>query len=658
MFTAHTSDIIFCKVHDTKAIFQPMPQPPLHYRHQLTLQSSPDKLWEYLADTDRLNHDIGLSPISRVDEGDLVNNRKTVQQTVRGLFVQQWTEEPFEWVKPYHYHTLRNYSRGFFDTIRQQLDMTPLAAGGTDIDYQVWVKPRYRLVRGLIDASFSNMDFPGVFRKYDEMIHNTTDLQFNAPFFESIEIDFVDGGRERLENFQERLVKAGSEPVLAERLIRYLSHADDLSAMTIRPYELADMWNNARRDVLDTCLIATRIGMLDMRWDLLCPLCRGAKATVDKLEDITQTTHCEVCRIDYTANFEQSVELTFKPSAQIREIKTEEYCVGGPEVTPHIEIQQLLQPGETREVTPRLPSGRYRIRTMTLDGGQYFRVRPGMDDRVSFRASSMDGWHMGEPNIRPDAEITLVNATDDEQLFVVEHLVWSDQSVTAADVTTRQVFRDLFASEALRPKEQIEINSLTFVFTDLRSSTQMYRDVGDAPAFGLVMDHFDILRERIKQEDGAIVKTIGDAVMAVFRQPEKAVRAMLAAHAELAKPESVGRVLNLRVGIHTGKSIAVTLNERLEYFGTTVNIAPRVEGQADGTNIVVSDEVYNDPNVQQLLGGITREVDVRSYETELKGFTDQAFTLWQIQPKDTLSTQDIPSVHRASSDEQTAPPAN
>lgn len=601
----------------------------LTYRYQLTLEATPDALWPYIADTDRLNRDVGMSPIVHVDTGDLTNGRKTAQQTIRGVFVQQWTEEPFQWVRPVTYKTRRNYTRGLFHTIEQHLDMAETEAGLTQLDYQLSVEPRYGFLRRLIDGSFKKMDFEGVFRHYDTLARKAdpaAELDFQ-PLLRPQAVAFVDGGQARLSQLEGALITSGVPAALAKRLTRYLASSDDLSAATLRPYELADSWHVPRRAVLEACLMATRVGMLDMRWDLLCPLCRGVKASVASLADVTNQVHCEVCRIDYTANFEQSVELTFHPNAQIRDVTDTAYCVGGPETTPHIEIQQRLDSGEVRELTGYLSPGRYRVRTMSLPGQQMFRVRHGKDDRITLRASAIDGWYSAEPTIHPDADITLVNSTDTEQLFVVEHLTWSDQSVTAADVTTQQVFRDLFSSEALRPNEQIAVGTLTFVFTDLRASTQMYQDLGDAPAFGLVMDHFDVLRAAIRAEDGAIVKTIGDAVMAVFRQPEKAVRAMMQAHSDLA--QRTDTPVQIRVGVHTGKAIAVTLNERLDYFGTSVNIAARLEGQSDGTDIVLSEATYADPNVQAFLETLPVG-QVQSFDAALKGFAAGSFTLWRV----------------------------
>src|SRR5204862_6531513 len=161
-----------------------------------------------------------------------------------------------------------------------------------------------------------------------------------------------------------------------------------------------------------------------------------------------------------------------------------------------------------------------------------------------------DGWSSAEIAITRDAELIFDNATDDEQLFILERTAWNDDAATAAEVTALQMFRDLFATEALRPGEQISVGTLTVLFTDLKNSTRLYREIGDATAFGRVLNHFDVLKQVIAEEDGALVKTIGDAVMAVFRQPVQALRAMLQAQQRLANPPDGVQPLNLKAGLH------------------------------------------------------------------------------------------------------------
>jgi class 3 adenylate cyclase len=346
--------------------------------------------------------------------------------------------------------------------------------------------------------------------------------------------------------------------------------------------------------------------------------------------------HCDTCNIDYTANFEQSVELTFHPNPSIRAWESNDFCVAGPQVTPHIVAQQLMQPGERRNIAPPLESGRYRLRALELRGGRLITAGAGGSREVSL-AAEPSGWPSDELVIDTRPTLHLANATPDEQLVILERMAWSDQAVIAAEVFAMQAFRDLFANEALRPGEQITVGSMTIVFTDLRESTRMYREVGDARAFGLVMSHFDVLKGIIDAHDGAIVKTIGDAVMAVFRRPGSAVRAMLQAQQALSDRGSNAYPLTLRVGIHYGPCVAVNLNDRLDYFGSTVNIASRLESLSTGNEIVISDAIRRDPEVQALLGELSGKVVIEGVEATLKGFEQEKFDLYLLAPRQGLS---------------------
>jgi adenylate cyclase len=231
----------------------------------------------------------------------------------------------------------------------------------------------------------------------------------------------------------------------------------------------------------------------------------------------------------------------------------------------------------------------------------------------------------------------LDNATNDEQLFILERTQWNDQAATAAEITTLQIFRDLFSSEALRPGEQISVGTLTVLFTDLRNSTRLYREIGDATAFGRVMNHFDVLKKAIAEQDGALVKTIGDAVMGVFRSSASALKAMLSAQRMLAEPPEGTAPLTLKAGIHTGPCIAVTLNDRLDYFGSTVNMAARLEGLSTGSDVIISRAIYEDPEVRELINSPESELQAMPFEIELKGFDQEKFELWRVQQKKGLS---------------------
>jgi class 3 adenylate cyclase len=601
-----------------------------HYRWEWQLQSSPEELWPFVADTNRFNRDTGVPAVESQtgDGGRLSNSRRRLRLRKLGMTVE-WEEQPFEWIRPYRFGVARRYTKGPVAQLRVQSELVPQPGGGTHLIYEVWAQPRTALGLTAIPAQIgflSRRSFDAAIRRYDKLAASDRP----SPLMPAPQATFAPSGRARLAALGEKLCAQGASPEIVKRLSEMLEQADDLTLGRIRSHALADYWGLPRRDVLEVCLWATRAGLLDLQWDLICPHCRGAKQTSASLSGIRSQVYCDNCNIDFTVSFDQTVELTFRPNPAIRPIEGNAYCVGGPQVTPHIVAQQLIAPGEERQLTLPLEVGRYRLRNLELPGSQFIRVVSDGEPSAQLRATE-EGWPNEELRLATKPILRLENATEAEQLFILERMAWSDQSATAAEVTALQVFRDLFSNEALRPGEQISVGSLTVLFTDLRGSTQLYREIGDAPAFGRVMSHFDVLREVIAEEDGALVKTIGDAVMAVFRRPAAALRAILKAQQQLASPAEGVRPLMLKVGIHAGPCIAVTLNDRLDYFGCTVNMAARLEGLSTGGDIILSAAAYSDPEVVEMLADPADNLAATPFEMMLKGFDEESFELWRVQ---------------------------
>jgi class 3 adenylate cyclase len=615
-----------------------MPYSEFHYRWEFDLESSPEQLWPLVADTNRFNRDTGVPAVQMVQsEGQgLKNARRRLRLSAFGIPVE-WEEQPFEWIRPTRFGVVRRYNKGPIAELRVVVDLTPRLkvddvpvgahqTAGTKLIYQVWARPRN--VIGLMAIPIqigilSARSFDRTVRAYDALAkQGHTAANFTA------KAEFVPGGRARLLGLSEKMAAAGTDTELVALLVDYLENADEFALSRIRPYELARQWSKQGRTALEVCLCATRAGILDLQWNLICPMCRGGTGP-GSLKEIESTVHCPGCNIDFAVNFEQSVELTFRPNPSIRKAEGETFCIGGPQVMPHVAAQQLLPPHSTRAIALSLAPGRYRLRTMSIPGWQHLRASENGAAALTLRATS-EGWSVDELEIAPDADVTFENSTSEEQLFILERTAWSDDAATAAEVTALQVFRDLFASEALRPGEQISVGTLTVLFTDLKDSTRMYREIGDATAFGRVMNHFDILKQVIADEDGALVKTIGDAVMAVFRSPAGAVRAMLQVQSRLASPPSGMQPLSLKAGLHTGPCIAVTLNDRLDYFGSTVNMAARLEAQSTGGDVVISSAVYSDPEVLDLLSDPDEGFSATRFEIPLKGFDGEQFELWRV----------------------------
>jgi class 3 adenylate cyclase len=175
--------------------------------------------------------------------------------------------------------------------------------------------------------------------------------------------------------------------------------------------------------------------------------------------------------------------------------------------------------------------------------------------------------------------------------------------LTAKRLLSNQTFRDIYRTDTIDPDQRLKITSLTFLFTDLQGSTELYDRVGDLAAFDLVRKHFRLLEDIVGAEAGAVVKTNGDAVMATFSTPDRAMAAALRMRDAMGalNAENGGHELQLKIGIHEGPCLAVVLNDRQDYFGQTVNIASRVQGLAASRAIYATGPVVTHPRTTDLL---------------------------------------------------------
>jgi class 3 adenylate cyclase len=215
----------------------------------------------------------------------------------------------------------------------------------------------------------------------------------------------------------------------------------------------------------------------------------------------------------------------------------------------------------------------------------------------------------------------IVNESSADIVLVVEKTEWNPLILTAAKVTSMQEFRDLFSSEVLSPGQQVGIENVTILFSDLLGSTSLYELIGDAEAYGQVRRHFDFLTQWIGKNSGGVVKTIGDAVMAVFHLPEDALNAAIQIQQHVNDFNEGRRdPIVLKIGLYSGPAIAVNSNDRLDYFGRTVNIAARIQGKSDGNDIVFSEDYLNNEIIQSLF--TTNNAELEPFSANLKGIDE------------------------------------
>jgi len=186
----------------------------------------------------------------------------------------------------------------------------------------------------------------------------------------------------------------------------------------------------------------------------------------------------------------------------------------------------------------------------------------------------------------------------------VHHLISKRKPFLNANrLLSNRVFRELYGSNPIDIDQHFNINSLSFLFTDLKESTALYERVGDLAAHDLVRMHFDTLAEIVALKAGAIVKTTGDAVMATFPTPDRALVAALSMREAMDKINRERENINLllKIGIHAGPCLAVMENGRQDYFGRTVNIAARVQHLADSRAILATAPVVENSETSKYL---------------------------------------------------------
>ncbi|HVJ40324.1 MAG TPA: adenylate/guanylate cyclase domain-containing protein [Dongiaceae bacterium] len=575
----------------------------------------PAVIWPLMADTARVNEASGL-PLHKITETPQADGSVLTTGEVKIRWVDlKWRELPVNWIAEQWFEHNRVFQRGPLRFLGAELRLIPTPRG-TTLTYRVTATPANWFGRLLLKTGF----FPAIERSYGGLVAAANAFASGAreQMFPFKAPEISPALRQRIDQIVAAIEVTPHGHGLARRLADYVLTAQEVDLWHLRPLALARLWQRPALQVIELCLQAVREGLLELRWDLLCPGCRGAKAWSGTLDRLPSGAHCPSCNIDYDRDFSQNVEASFRPSAAIRPLEAGEYCMWGPMSVPHVKAQISLAAGETRDVPIRLAPGPYRLRS--LEPGPAAEVDwAGEEGGQGFPAATYFGDSVGIGPPAAPGHLRLSNRSARPLTAVLEERQWVAEALTADRVTALQVFRDLFSADVLRPGDDVAVGHIALLFTDLKGSTALYRRIGDAAAYRLVRNHFAFLTEVVRDHEGSVVKTIGDAVMAAFCDDHQAVKAALAIQGRVAafnRENGLVDGLVIKLGIHAGPTIAVTLNDRLDYFGSVVNMASRLQGQSLGGDLVLSEEVAADPSVAALLGAYA----VLRDRAHLKGF--------------------------------------
>jgi class 3 adenylate cyclase len=453
------------------------------------------------------------------------------------------------------------------------------------------------------------------------------------------------------------VLRQTADPAVVEAISQLIAKGEDRDLNRINLLDFAAKYGLDEEKVISAFLHSARLGLFDLSWNVLCPGCGGVLGAHNTLKSLRHDDYnCALCAQGYEASVDDRVEVSFTVSPRVRRIAAHD-----PNTLPIWEYNRqmfwssgmdLSEESITRLIDEvsleaiELPAGEKAVLSLQLPNQFVIVFEP-----VTHSAHFLD--IQGEPTrerqqfsivfnklhaptgttvMRPGPlRLSLENQTDHRVLPAVwvandtlhELLGKRKPILTAKRMLSNQTFRDVFKADNLNVDQRLKITSLTFLFTDLKGSTALYERVGDLAAFDLVRAHFHALLEIIASEKGAVVKTIGDAVMATFIRPEHAIVAGLRMRAAMAalNAERASEELIVKIGIHEGPCLAVMLNERQDYFGQTVNIASRVQSLSTSQEIHITGPVIESPAVASIL----RKESIRPIQKEaaLRGIADK-----------------------------------
>lgn len=451
------------------------------------------------------------------------------------------------------------------------------------------------------------------------------DLPFDPP-----ELD--QRAERRLPDTRRLLGRLTGDEEMSDRLVDYLKRAPDDFLGRIRPLELAHAWRADADRIVDLLLAAHRAGLMSVRWEILCPRCRNSKTPSLTLDELPLEVHCTTCNIDYERDFSRNVELLFSPEPWLRPLPDGAGCMLGASTTPHIVVQRHVEPGEELIIDPPLSPGAYRIRAPQLEGQHD--IEHGGEGFPELVAKS-GRLELGGPGAT--GRIALRNLGTGRATFVIEELAWRKNAVTGDQAIARAAFRRYCPDQLLRPGDDVRISNVVLLFTDLKGSTSLYEAIGDAAAYKLVRDHFVYLTDVVEAHRGTLIKTMGDAIMAAFSDGWDAVTAAIRLQSGVAdfnRGRDDGGVV-LKIGLHQGSCIAVTADGRLDYFGSMVNLAARLQGESHGGDIVLSTDLVDAVQVADLMPEAQR-FEMAQASASLRGF-DHPVGYWRLTLQDGAS---------------------
>ncbi|PJZ69977.1 adenylate cyclase [Leptospira perolatii] len=597
---------------------------PLDYLWKFDLNANPSALWPWLIDTSSFNKRIGISEMkfSEIDG-------KLFGSSINAGVLMEWEEVPWEWEYCKQLNNARIYSKGFAHYVRTRY---LLFDSGNDTSrlyvYFGWI-PRNFVGRTVLKIGMKQLK-----KQYEKGLNGVVaDIRkvdqkgWSGPNALSL-LKEVSNKKNpifpaRIQQIRVGFIKEGQNKELVDRLLNYVLDADENDLYRIRVKTLSNAWKIPLGDLLLLFLHGCRLGLFSLSWDVICPHCRGVRTEALHLGDLPSRDSCEVCEIEFESNQIDSVEITFHVHPSIRNIQKRYFCAAEPATKAHIRLQKYLGAKQEYNSNLILPKGLYRLRMLgekkyTLLNLQSGIEKTGFSWEPDFAAEQID--------VSTNPQIRLVNSSEKPVGYIIEERKEDQESLRPSELFNFQNFRDLFSEEALSTELQLDIGVQTILFTDIVGSTRFYVQKGDTGAFSEVRQHFIEVFRIVREHNGAVVKTIGDAVMAAFSAPVEAIAASVQLQEQFSE-RNPNTPIRIRVSIHSGPCLAVNLNSNIDYFGNAVNFASKLQGITDSGEITFSEIVFRDREVRRLMAKEGWKVKKVLFELSWTGDHSQVYKL-------------------------------
>ena len=347
-----------------------------------------------------------------------------------------------------------------------------------------------------------------------------------------------------------------------DALAAVLRGPDDWACFRINPLAFGEAHGLSSREAIDLMLHASRAGLLELRFNLICPGCGSVEHQLTTMDAVpSRVWLCVVCQRDVEAELDDRVEVSFSVEVGVRDLQLKVYesaanygryyftgnMIRSPELQAFVDSlgMGMLTAGPGGEASITLeakPGMTYRL--LSLDNHSQAVLPPAAEGKGARQvelASTHESMSPAQVSIAAGVVTVRVLNRSASPLGVMALRVDRDMLIgiamkhpnrfrsflTARSLLNSQTFRDLFRVQTLDVNMRLRLRSLTLLFTDLKGSTELYDRTGDIRAYTFVREHFKVLADAVKRNNGALIKTMGDAIMASFDEPTDAAHAAL-----------------------------------------------------------------------------------------------------------------------------------